>query len=255
MTFAQIRIPLKTFIVVLALALAGIGYSLFRYGHGSLRFFESRVMFDIILRHEKRQLDDQARSGLSSTYYFTSYYLNGMLSAVEATEDEKLLDKTLRIMDMMISKARPFDSNGQTYQVWPPFSITADSAAPRPNLHFTFQASVPFARAAAIILRTPRFREKYAPTAQRYSAFVEQLIFRYWYQSQLKSRIFWIEPDHFPIWNDNGANLGLNALFMYEATSDPFYKDIAVRIGQCLKGKMAPQQSGWIWENQTIPIG
>jgi hypothetical protein len=155
----------------------------------------------------------------------------------------------------MIATAEDFEDTGRSYKVWRPFAVTPDSLVAGPNLHFTFQAMVPIARAAAIIMTHPRFRERYAATAQRYVAFVDQSIIQYWYKNKLRGDIPWVHPDHFPIWNDNGSNLGLIATFLYEADKNPLYFDIARQIGEAFKAKLVPVGQGWVWEPQAIVIG
>ena len=246
---------MKKALAIVGASLVAIAIGLFIYGRGSWPFLCCRLMFDHYLRMDQREINTETHSGLSSTYYFTSYYLNGMLSAVEGTGNERLLRRTLRNIDVMIDQAKDFTDHGRHYRAWPPFSVTPDTLVPEPNLHFTFQAMVPIARAAAIIRRNPRFRARYDAEAKRYVAFVDQAIIQYWFKSRLKEEIPWINLDHFPIWNDNGSNLALIATFLYEATGDPTYENIARQIGQAFKAKLSPVGQGWIWESQTIPIG
>jgi len=246
----------KRTILALALLLFAAGISaLYVYSRGSCSFLFCRLAFDYYMIRETKELDEQSRSGLSSTYYFTSYYLNGMLSAAEGTKDERLLRRVMHMIDTMISTAQPFEDHGRIYKVWRPFSITADSAVPRPNLHYTFQATVPIARAAALIMTDPAWKAKYGRSADRYVAFVDQSIIQYWYHSQLKDEIVWINPDLFPIWNDNGSNLGLIAAFLYRANGDRLCLGISRRIGRAFRSKLSPAKTGWIWENHTIPVG
>lgn len=244
----------RALLLAAALAVAG-GIGLEVYGRGSARFLLCRLAFDYYLSADSKEIQEESQSGLSSTYYFTSYYLNGMLSAAEGTGSERLLKRSMRVIDAMISNAEDFEDHGRTYKAWRPFSISPDSAVPRPNLHFTFQAVVPIARAAAIIETRPTWRAKYGGDARRYAAFADEAVIRYWYHAQLKDQIPWADPDQFPIWNDNGSNLGLTAAFLYQATGDPLDRDIARRIGAAFQAKLAPAGDGWIWENGTIPIG
>jgi len=222
---------------------------------GSMSFLVCRWLFNHYLSQDSREIEAESYTGLSSTYYFTSYYLNGMLSAVEGTGDERLLRQTLRYLDIMINQSEDFTDHNHHYQAWRPFTVTPDTLVPEPNLHFTFQSMVPIARAAAIIIKTPRFKTRYGGTARRYTAFVDQAIIQYWLKNRLKGEIPWINTDHFPIWNDNGSNLALTATFLYQATGDRFYQDVARKIGEAFKAKLIPVRRGWIWESQTIPIG
>ncbi|MCR4294657.1 MAG: hypothetical protein NUW21_03935, partial [Elusimicrobia bacterium] len=182
-------------------------------------------------------------------------YLNGILSAAEGTGDERVLRRALRAMDVMIAASKEFPDGGRTYRVWGPFTVTADSPVPRPSLHFTFQAAVPFARAAAVIRAHPRFRTRHEDAARRYVEFADQLVIGYFYRRQLRASIPWLDPDRFPIWNDNASNLGLTAAYLCQAGGDPEHCRIARTIGLAFKKKLAPYRGGWIWENQTIPIG
>ena len=105
-------------------------------------------------------------------------------------------------------------------------------------------------------MRNPRFRARYSDKAAGYVRFVDQAIIQYWFKDRLRGEIPWINLDHFPIWNDNGSNLGLRFVtFLYQATGDPLYRDMAQQIGGAFKAKLMPVDRGWIWESQTIPIG
>jgi len=246
----------RLLIIGVLLSIVGsVGYGYWIFGKGSVEFLICRLAFNYFLSKDLKEIDEESRSGLSSTYYFTSYYLNGILSAAEGTGSTRILRKALRIINTMISTAQEFESGGKCFKAWRPFAITADSTIARPNLHFTFQATVPIARAAAIIMDHPRWKRKYADTASRYIDFVDQSIIQYWYHTQLKDDIPWINPDHFPIWNDNGSNLALNATYLFQATGNPLYFSVCSKIGRALQAKLEPVGNAWIWENQTIPIG
>ncbi len=225
------------------------------WSRGSLSFGFCRLVFQYQLANESDELDREAASGSSEVYYFTSYYLNGVLSAFEATGDERLLRRAIAVMDTMTATARDFESGGRVYRVWGPFAITADSPVPRPILHYTLQAMVPLARAAAIIRADPSLRRRYGQAADRYVEFADGCIIRYFYRGQLSSRIPWLDPDHFPLWNDNAANFALDAAFLCRATGRTLPCSIARGIGEGFKSKMRPYKSGWTWDNQTIPIG
>jgi hypothetical protein len=241
-------------LALVLLLLRGI-YGAIGYSMVSPRYAMTHLAFSWYLHKDSRELEDQSRSGLSSVYYFTSYYLNGLLSAVEGTGDERLLRRTLHYIDNMLDTAQEFQSQEKTFRAWRPFLVTADSAVAKPNLHFSFQACVPIARAAALIRSNPRLRERYAAQAQRYIDFVDGVVFKYWLDGQFDGEIPWINPDHFPIWNDNGSNLALNATYLYKATGDARYRDVAFRVGKHFKSKLTPVGTGWVWESQTIPLG
>jgi hypothetical protein len=101
----------------------------------------------------------------------------------------------------------------------------------------------------------PRWKAKYGDHAKRYVRFIDETIIKYWYYSQLRERVPWGDPEHFPIWNDNGSNLGLIAAYSYQASGDPLHKSIAERIGRALRRKLQKAGNGWIWEDHTIRIG
>lgn len=249
-------LPKRAWLFAVTVLMVGLaGYASLIYGRGSLPFLLCRLAFDYQLMRDSKELNVEARSGLSGTYYFTSYYLNGILSAAEGTGSTRLLLRAMKIMDRMISTAIEHEYQGKVYQAWRPFAVTADSAIARPNLHYTFQSTVPIARAAAVIMTRPKWKAKYEATARRYVAFVDQCIIQYWYHAQLHDSIPWAEPDHFPIWNDNGSNLALNAVYLYQATGRPEYEKICRTIGNALRKKMQPAGRGWIWDNHTIVIG
>ncbi|HAM36594.1 MAG TPA: hypothetical protein DEB40_14885 [Elusimicrobia bacterium] len=242
-------------IAALAVLLAAGSSSALIYARCSWDFLFCRLAFNYYLAKDSPEIEHESRSGRSSVYYFTSYYLNAMLSAVEGTEDERLLRRTLRYIDNMLDTAKEFRDQGKSFRVWGPFFITPDSAVPAPILHFTFQAMVPIARAAAVIRSNPRWRKRYDAQARRYIAFVDQAVVQYWYHGQLQEQVPWLNPDRFPIWNDNGSNMGLNLMFLCQATADPLYCRLSDEIGAAFKNKLAPWRTGWIWENHTIPIG
>ena len=244
----------RRFTIAALLATAGFS-ALFVYSHGSWSFLFCRVAFNYYLSRDAHEIEQESRSGHSNIYYFTSYYLNGMLSAVEGTGDERILNKTIHYIDNMIDASTDFRSHGKTYKVWGPFFVTPDSTVPAPILHFTFQSMVPIARAAAIIKTNPRLNKRYGATADRYIAFVDQAVIQYWYHGPLQDQVPWLNTDRFPIWNDNGSNMGLNAMFLCKATGAPIYCGLTDEIATAFKNKLSPYRAGWIWENHTIPIG
>jgi hypothetical protein len=114
------------------------------------------------------QIEKDCKSGLCSTYYATSYFLNGMLSSVEASGDEELLEQTIRYMDIMIQSAIPHPTN-PTYHYWKHAGAQPDQYCDgqpdtgldqycRPFQKDHFESMVPFARAAFIISSQPTWR-------------------------------------------------------------------------------------------------
>src|SRR5690349_11882822 len=113
-------------------------------------YLACRVLFEYYFRRDAPELEKQSRSGESGVYYFTSYYLNGLLSAVEATGSDRLLRRAMRYVESMIATSRVLRSGDKTYRAWGPFVISPQSDILKPNVHYTLQAMVPVARLAAI---------------------------------------------------------------------------------------------------------
>ncbi len=215
----------------------------------------ARLAFHYYLHQDEPEIEKESQTGDSGVYYFTSYYLHGMLSAVEATESEWLLKKTLRYMDTMMRKAQTIDYKGRAYKAWGPFVISPHSDIPKPNVHYTLQATVPFARAAAIIRANSDWRSAYGDRAHRYIEFADSAVIQYWYLTQYNRKTPWLDTEHVPIWNDNATNMGLVATYLYAATGNDLYKEVALSVGQAFQAKLSPWNRGWIWESHTIPIG
>lgn len=239
--------------VLVAISAATAG--LWRWAHGSRDFLLCRLVLEYELMTRAPEFEREALSGSSQSYYFTSYYLNGILSAFEATGDERLLRRAIRLMDTMVEASRDFREGDRNFRVWGPYAVSADSPAPRPNLHFTFQAAVPLARAAAIIRSHERLEKRHGRAAQRYIQFVDGSVMRYFFEVQLARDVPWLDTDRFPIWNDNASNLALNAAFLCRATGESRHCELAHRIAEGFKAQLRVYRGGWIWENQTIPIG
>ena len=223
--------------------------------HGSVRFLAGRVVFEYVLHHDNAEIEKESRSGDAGVYYFTSYYLNALLSAVEATGSERLLKKTLHYMDNMLATAQEISYKGKKYKAWGPFVVLPKSAVPKPNVHFTLQASVPLVRAAAIIRSHPQFAHRYENQAKAYVEFVDSAAIQYWYASEYGGHVPWIDAVNVPIWNDNGTNMGLVSVFLYRSTGNPLYAQIARSVGEAFQRKLVISGRGWIWESHTIPIG
>ncbi len=251
----SLRRPFLFLFFVTATVAASASFLIAHATPGKWDYLVSRAFFEIYLRRDRAELEKQSRSGESGIYYFTSYYLHGLLSAVEATGSERLLKKSLYYMDNMVAAAVPLQHKGKNYMVWKPFKVTPKSPVPKPDVHFTLQAAVPLARAAAIIRKNPAFSEKYGAQATRYTEFVKSAVFDYWWENEYYRKVPWLNVDYVSIWNDNGTNMGLCAIFMYEATGDPVYGEIAKDVGAAFQAKLSPAERGWIWESHTIPIG
>lgn len=248
----------KGFLLALLLAAGaawGAAEAARRWGRGSPGFLTCRLAFEYELVMKSEELDKEARSGSSHVYYFTSYYLNGVLSAYEATADERVLRRAVGLMDAMLASARDFEEDGKVYRVWGPFGVTALSAVPRPHMHYTLQAAIPFARAAALIRADTRLGRLYGERADRYARFVDGAIFGYYYGQQLKGRLSWLDPDEHPLWNEDASALALSAAFLCRAQGRARHCALARELGAAFKAKLQPYKTGWVWDNQAIPIG
>jgi hypothetical protein len=252
----MIRLPSLRFSLLAALLIAGsAGPVCARESDGWLTRLFCRAAFHYYLHEATPEILKEARSGESGVYYFTSYYLHGMLSAAEATGSDFVMKRAVKALDTMVAQAQTIEYKGEKFQAWGPFMIAPHSDVSKPNVHYTLQAAVPLARAAYLILSRPEWRTKYEASAQRYIAFLDSSIVRYWYLTQYRRTVPWLNTEHVPIWNDNATNMGLVATFLYRATGDPTAKEIALAVGQAFQAKLAPTGRGWIWESHTIPIG
>jgi hypothetical protein len=199
------------------------------------------------------EIESMSLSGRSDEYYYLSYYLHGMLSAVEATQDEAILTEVIRYINNMISKS--VISNG--LRVWQPIVENG-----WPVQMYSYKACEPIARAAAVIMQNPTFRSKYAADASRYIAFVDETIIQFWHIGVYGTTISWLPSDlggwgNYTNWNGNASALGVIGASLYSATRaapaarTSMYLDIATRIAQGFKRKLQPQGTGWIWDNGT----
>jgi hypothetical protein len=241
-------------IMVTLTLVSGTGLVALTVDRTTLSYYACRVAFQYYLRRNTHEIEKETHSGESGVYYFTSYYLHGMLSAVEATGSERLLRQVMRYLDTMLATAQTIQDHDQTYKAWGPFVITPQSDVQKPIAHYTLQAMVPVARCAAIIMKNPAFRAKYATEAQRYIQFADNSVIQYWYLGQFHRRVPWLDAE-VPVWNDNATNMGLVATFLYQASGDSVAWEVANAVGHAFQSKLSPQGRGWIWESQTIPIG
>ena len=199
------------------------------------------------------EIQSMSLSGKSDEYYYLNYYLHGMLSAVEATQDDSMLRNVIRSIDNMISKS--VISNGR--RVWQPIVENG-----WPVQMYSYKSSSPIARAAAVIMQNPTFRGKYAAEANRYIAFVDESIIQFWHIGVYGTKISWLPEDlggwgSYAYWSDNASALGQIAALLYSATRNAptartsMYLNIATRIAQGFRRKLQPRGTGWIWDNGT----
>jgi hypothetical protein len=217
------------------------------------------TLFKKYLSDYRQTIQTEANSGSADIYYNTSYYLNGMLSAIEATKNEDLLKEAMKYIDVMISLSQDFNKDG--HLEWKP----VDPATGRSYQLYSFQGAQPIARAAAIIIKTPEFKIKYQKDAMRYVNFVDDSIIEFWFDKNigvykvadpswpwLAGEIPWLDKklggwESYLIWNDKCSLLGSITTSLYEATNDPLYKEMTVRIGTYFKSILKKNGDGWIW--------
>ncbi len=134
-------------------------------------------------------MENESLSGYPEMgYYYMSYYLHGMLSAVEKTQDEAMLQKVIHYIDNMLSKTTV---NSAGHKVWGPFEKSSGNPV---QLYF-YKACAPIARAAAVIMRNPTFREKYGSTATRYINFLDDSFIQYYYVETFGKKIPFLDKD------------------------------------------------------------
>jgi hypothetical protein len=199
-------------------------------------------------------IESQSKSGEGYTYYNTSYYLHGMLSAVEATKDESLLVKVIHYCDNMLDAAE--DYNGDTHLEWQPMTNHATYGL-MPNQLTTYQGSGPIARAAEVIMSDPDFKVKYESDAQRYFNFLYGSIIEYWHIGIYNSQIPWLPSDlggwgSYTLWSDKCSHLARIATSLYKAFGDSICHDIATRVAEGFRRELEENGQGWIWDSDAV---
>ena len=203
-------------------------------------------------------------TGDASVYYATSYYLHGMAAAAEATGDVGVMDTLMGYIAQMMAQAKPLVRNGVTYQEWGPFDPTGGY----PGLLNTFQATGPLARTAAIIARNPVFQARYSAQFSAIVAYVDQSIFKYWFDKQtgyysdpngqwLGGQIPWLPValggwGTYPAQLDTCSHLGMIATWMYQATNSPLYLEYATRVAKGFRTHITVQNGSYIWDKGIV---
>jgi hypothetical protein len=203
-------------------------------------------------------MENQSLSGHPTMgYYYFSYYLHGMLSGVEKTQDEAMLQKVIHYIDNMLSKT----TVKAGHNVWGPF----ESSSGRPIQLYFYKACTPIARAAAVIMQNPTFREKYGSAATRYINFLDDSFIQYYYVETFGKKIPFLDKDLGGIntsgsWSGKASLFGETATSLYVATKDartartPMYLDIATRVATGFKRRLQPKGSGWVWDEGLVAI-
>jgi len=212
-------------------------------------------------------IEKEARSGSCKTYYSTCYYLQGLLSAAEGTKSESALKAAMSYIDLMLAESKDLNHDG--LPEWGAKDASTSDLDPdgRPWMLYHFQAELPIARAAAVILRNDEWRRSYRTNANSYIQFVDRSIFKYWLDR--KSGVYKIQPGRdWPwragmipqisstnggygpsgIWSDKASLLACISALLYQATGDPLYREVAERIGTDFKARLHPQGGGYIWD-------
>jgi len=204
-------------------------------------------------------------SGNPATYYSTSYVLHGLAAAAQASGDTGLMDTLVGYINQMIDRAQPLVRNGVTYHEWGPWDANGN-----PQQLMTFQSTVPLARTAAVIAGNPAFRTRYAASFNRIVDYVDQSIFKYWFDKQTgiyadpaSTRLGGIVPwlalvrggwGSYPVWSDKCSHFGTMAAWMYQATRNPLYLEYATRIAEDFKTHVTVVNGCWIWDYGKVPL-
>ena len=213
-----------------------------------------------------RDISDEIATGDVKNYYFTSYYLHGMAGAAEATGDLEVMDELLGFSEALMAQARPLVRNGRSYPEWGPWDEKGN-----PQQLYAFQAAGALARTAAIIALRPEFKARYGVQGARIAAFVDRSTFRFWfdkkdgvYQDPKSAfpggQIPWLPEalggwGSYPLWNDKCSHLGMIATWMYQATRNPVYRDVAIRVAKGFRAHVTAQDGTWIWDKGAIGAG
>jgi len=211
---------------------------------------EAQLNLDFEAMHRKYLSDysgimeNQSVEGIPYSYYNFSYYLHGILSAVEGSKKEDLLLIAMQYADNMINAAGDLNNDG--FPDWSPF------LGERPHQLHTFQGTVPIARTAAVIMNHPEFKVKYEADARRYYDFAWQTIIQYWHINVYDYKIPWLPTDlggwgTYNLWSDKCSHLGTIATHLYRAFGDSISFDIASRIAKAFKRVLAVNGTGWTW--------
>jgi hypothetical protein len=204
-------------------------------------------------------IETEALSGDPPTYYDTSYYLHGLAAGAEATGDLTVMDTLVSREVEMISVAQSLARAGVTYPEWGPWDVNGN-----PQQLDTFQGAEPLARTAALIARIPAFRARYAANLPQILAFVDQSVFKYWFDKNtgiyadpgsgyLGGDLPWLSTSlggwgTYPVWSDKCSHVGSMSAWMYQATGDPLYQEYASRIAQGFKTHVTLKNGACLWD-------
>ena len=179
-------------------------------------------------------------------YYGDTYYLMGMAAAAEASGDTAIMDALLGYTSQIMALAKPLVLNGVSC---PQLGPLASDGKPQQSLTFLIAGTL--ARTAAVITKRPEFSTTYQAQAAQLVAFVDQSIFKYWFDKTNgvyadpsspwpAGDIPWVstalggwgEYDYFAI---PAMHYGIISAWMYQATGNALYLDAATRLAQDFK--------------------
>jgi len=204
-------------------------------------------------------------TGNSSVYYNTSYYLQGLAAGAEASGDVEIMEQLAGFAEQILTQARPLVRNGVTYQEWGPWDANGN-----PQQLNTFQVTGALARIAAVITGRQSFRARYGAVADKIVAFVDQSIYKYWFDktsgvysdprsTRMGGMVPWLPValggwGKDPVWNDKCSHFGMISTWMYQATKKPLYLEYATRVAKGFRGHVTEQNGAWIWDKGIVPI-
>jgi len=214
-------------------------------------------------------VEAEIASGNSATYYYTSYYLMGLAAGAQATGDPTVMAALVGYINQIMAKAQPLVRNGTTYQEWGPWDVNGN-----PQQLNTFQTMGPLARTAMVIARNPAFLTQYGTELNQIVAFVDQSIFKYWFDKPagyyantgsgaspafVGGTIPWLSIA-LGGWGDGGVDVdtcdhfGMIATWMYQATGDPRYLDYATRVAKGFRDHITVNNGCLQWDMGVWPI-
>ena len=218
---------------------------------------------------DQSAVEAEIASGNCATYYYTSYYLMGLAAGAQATEDPTVMAALVGYINQIMAQAQPLVRNGITYQEWGPWDANG-----HPQQLNTFQAMGPLARTAMVIAQNPAFLAQYGTELNQIVAFVDQSIFKYWFDKPagyyantgssaspafVGGTIPWLSIA-LGGWGDGGVDVdtcdhfGMIATWMYQATGNPRYLDYATRVAKGFRDHITVNNGCLQWDMGVWPI-
>lgn len=195
-----------------------------------------------------------AKSGNVSNYYNLSYIVHGLLSAAEATEDTARLDRSIELLSAAFPLTVPITSKkSRALRCWNPLVGGKPDQIP----HFKIAAA--FARAGAIIRKSPKFNGVYSALADRYSKLAREISVSYWIEDEYAGSIPWLTNANggwgtYTLWQDRTSHLGAAASWLYPAAGETAVREIARKITTDFKGKWKDDGKGGVVWDLGVPL-